>query len=132
VGSERHPRAGQPAHKPAHAKRRACYPDGNGSGPFAFAARANRQILLVERNPHLDAALSELAVGWYLTMLDAGIRKLEERGEPLTFEQRFILLTAGQLALGDWSLLDLEAVSANWFLVRTNERAGRFPPSFAS
>jgi hypothetical protein len=57
----------------------------------------------VERSPHADAALSEFAVRSYLMMLDAGIRKLEERGEALTFEQRFTLLTAGQLALDDWS-----------------------------
>ena len=28
--------------------------------------------------------------------------RCEERGEPLTPSQRFTLLTAGQLALGDW------------------------------
>ena len=48
-------------------------------------------------------ALGELAVRWYVHMLDAGIRKCEEDGQPLTEEQRFTLLTAGQLALGDWS-----------------------------
>jgi hypothetical protein len=46
--------------------------------------------------------MSELAVRWYVQMLDAGIRRCEETGKPLTDEQRFILLTAGQLAIGDW------------------------------
>jgi hypothetical protein len=47
--------------------------------------------------------MSELAVRWYVRMLDAGIRKCEQSGQPLTDEQRFILLTAAQLAIGDWS-----------------------------
>lgn len=48
-------------------------------------------------------ALGELAARWYVTMLDAGIEKCEEAGQPLTDEQRMILLTAGQLAIGEWS-----------------------------
>jgi hypothetical protein len=47
--------------------------------------------------------LGELAARWFVVMLDAGIRKCEEREMPLTPEQRFTLLTAGQLAIGDWS-----------------------------
>lgn len=47
--------------------------------------------------------MSELAVRWYVQMLDAGMSKCEERGIELTFEQRFVVLTAAQLALGDWS-----------------------------
>jgi hypothetical protein len=35
-------------------------------------------------------------------MLDAGMRKCEKNGTPLTDEQRFTLLTAGQLPFGDW------------------------------
>jgi hypothetical protein len=49
-----------------------------------------------------DGAMSELASRWYVRMLDAGIRKCEKDGRPLTDEQRFTLLTAGQLPIGDW------------------------------
>jgi hypothetical protein len=35
-------------------------------------------------------------------MLDAGMRKCEKNGTPLTDEQRLTLLTAGQLPFGDW------------------------------
>jgi hypothetical protein len=51
--------------------------------------------------PH--PALSELAVAWYLALLDAGMDKCEERGIALTFDQRFTLMSAAQLALGDWT-----------------------------
>jgi hypothetical protein len=51
----------------------------------------------------LDATLSMLAAQRYVLMLDAGMEKCEERGEPLTALQRFTLLTAGQLVRGDWS-----------------------------
>jgi hypothetical protein len=49
-----------------------------------------------------DATLAELAIRWYVQMLDTGMRKCEQTGQPLTDEQRFILLTAGQLAVGNW------------------------------
>jgi hypothetical protein len=39
---------------------------------------------------------------WYVRFPDAGMARCEQRGEPLTASQRFTLLTAGQLALGDW------------------------------
>jgi hypothetical protein len=35
-------------------------------------------------------------------MLDADMRKCEKDGAPLTDEQRFTLLTAGQLPIGNW------------------------------
>jgi hypothetical protein len=47
-------------------------------------------------------AISELASRWYLEMLDAGMRKCEKDGMPLTDKQRFTLLTAGQLPFGNW------------------------------
>jgi hypothetical protein len=50
----------------------------------------------------LNAATSELAARWYVRLLDAGIARCERRGEPPTDSQRFTLLAAGQLALGDW------------------------------
>jgi hypothetical protein len=37
-----------------------------------------------------------------LQMLDAGMRKCQKNGTSLTDEQRFTLLTAGQLPFGDW------------------------------
>lgn len=40
----------------------------------------------------------------YVAALDAGLDRCERIGEPLTFEQRFELLTAGQLLLGNWHL----------------------------
>jgi len=40
----------------------------------------------------------------YLAALDPGLQRCERIGQPLTFEQRFELLTAGQLLLGDWHL----------------------------
>jgi hypothetical protein len=46
--------------------------------------------------------MSDLASRWYVQMLDAGRRKCEKNGAPLTDEQRFTLLTAGQLPFGDW------------------------------
>jgi hypothetical protein len=55
-----------------------------------------------DEQERLDAAMSELAIRWYVRLLDAGIAQCERRGEPLTDSQRFTLLTAGQLALGDW------------------------------
>ena len=63
----------------------------------------------------LDAALFELASRWYVQMLDAGMRKCEQTGQPLTDEQRFVLLTAGQLPLGDWrEPLPDEGVVGKW------------------
>jgi hypothetical protein len=55
-----------------------------------------------EQRPQPLDALGELAARWYVEMLDAGIERCERIGSPLSDEQRFILLTAGQLALGDW------------------------------
>jgi hypothetical protein len=55
-----------------------------------------------DERERLDRAMSEPAIGWYVRLLDAGIARWEQRGEPLTDSQRFTLLTAGQLALGDW------------------------------
>jgi hypothetical protein len=46
--------------------------------------------------------MSELASPWHVQMLDAGMRKCEKNGTPLTDEQRLTLLTAGQLPFGDW------------------------------
>jgi hypothetical protein len=46
--------------------------------------------------------MSELASRWYVRMLDAGMRKCEQDGISLTDDQRFTLLTAGQLPIGDW------------------------------
>jgi hypothetical protein len=53
-------------------------------------------------DPRPDVVLSELAVRWYVHMLDAGMRKCEKDGRPLSFEQRFTLLTAAGLVIGDW------------------------------
>jgi hypothetical protein len=55
-----------------------------------------------DEQEHLDRAMSEIAARWYVPLLDAGIDRCEQRGQPLTDFQRFTLLTAGQLALGDW------------------------------
>jgi hypothetical protein len=44
--------------------------------------------------------MAELASRWYVQMLDAGTRKCEKDGMPLTDEQRFTLLAAGQLPIG--------------------------------
>jgi len=49
--------------------------------------------------------MAELASRWYVQMLDAGMKKCERDGVPLTNEQRFTLLTAGQLPIGDWRML---------------------------
>jgi hypothetical protein len=46
--------------------------------------------------------MDKLASRWYVRMIDAGMRKCEKDGRPLTDEQRFTLLTAGQLPIGDW------------------------------
>jgi hypothetical protein len=48
--------------------------------------------------------MAELASRWYVQMLDAGMKKCEKDGVPLTDEQRFTLLTAGQLPIGDWRM----------------------------
>ena len=40
----------------------------------------------------------------YLAALSAGLERCERIGEPLSWEQRFELLTAGQFLLGNWSL----------------------------
>jgi hypothetical protein len=53
-----------------------------------------------ERAP-LDV-MTELASRWYVQILDAGMRKCKKDGMRLTDEQRFTLLTAGQLPIGDW------------------------------
>jgi hypothetical protein len=55
----------------------------------------------MDEEQRLDA-MGELAARWYVQLLDAGMNRCETIGEPLTDKQRFTLLTAGQLALGDW------------------------------
>jgi len=57
----------------------------------------------VNEKERLDAAMGELATRWYVQLLDAGMARCEKIGAPLTDLQRFTLLTAAQLALGDWS-----------------------------
>jgi hypothetical protein len=42
--------------------------------------------------PELDV-LGERVARWYVLMLDAGMKKCEKDGRPLTDDQRFTLLT---------------------------------------